>query len=117
MSDSPAPSEKDQEAELTLWADGVAAVLDRKGLPGLAILFRALARRDGVEVDEALDLHPASTLGGLIETLADEIEYRREAGEDRSAEILEELLERALDAHDRAPIEEYGPDEEDFPPA
>jgi hypothetical protein len=109
------PSERDQEAELTLWADGLAAVLDRKGLPELAILFRALARRDGVVVDESLALFPAATLEGLIETLADEIEERRESGEDRSAEILEELLERALDAHDHAPLDDLDWDEEDLP--
>lgn len=115
MSDAPAPSEKEQEAELTLWADGVAEVLDGKGLPELALLFRALARRDGVIVDEALELYSTGTLEGLIDTLADEIEDRREAGETRAAEILEELLERALEAHDAAPLDEIDWDD-DLPP-
>jgi hypothetical protein len=112
MTDASIPSKTEQEAELTLWADGVAEVLDRKGLPELAILFRALARRDGVVVDETLALFSAVTLEGLIDTLSDEIEDRRETGEDRAAEILEEVLERALDAHDRAPLDDADWDED-----
>jgi hypothetical protein len=115
MTEAPVPSEREQEAELTLWADRVAEVLDGRDLPELAILFRALARRDGVVVDEALALYSAVTLEGLIDTLADEIDDRRDAGESRAAEILEELLERALDAHDRAPLDDADWDE-DLPP-
>lgn len=114
MTDAPVPSEKEQEAELTLWADGVADVLDGKDLPELALLFRALALRDGVVVDETLALCSAVTLEGLIDTLADEIEDRREGDEVRAAEILEELLERALEAHDRAPLDV---DEHELPEA
>ncbi len=118
MTDVPVPSEKEQEAELAMWADGVAEVLDGKDLPELAILFRALARRDGVIVDEALELLSIVALEGLIDTLADEIEDRREAGESRAAEILEELLERTLEAHDRVRLDdEIDRDGEDLPPA
>ncbi len=107
------PEDRDQEATLTRWADDVAASLDDRGLPEVALLFRALARRDGKTVDEALGLYGAPTLEGLVETLLDEIDERREAAEDRFAEILEEVVERALDALESAPLEEPDWDWED----
>ena len=91
-----------QETDLTLWADSVARNLDEEGHPDLAMLFRALVRRDGGGVQDALDRLDFGALDGLIETLGVEIDERLEAGEERFAEIIDEVLEFAVEALERA---------------
>ncbi len=96
MSDS--KFDRAQEDDLTLWADSVARNLDEEGHADLAMLFRALVRRDGDGVQEALDQLDFGALDGLVETLGIEIDERLDAGEERFAEILDEVLEFAVDA-------------------
>ena len=91
-----------QETDLTLWADSVARNLDEEGHADLAMLFRALVRRDGDGVQDALDRMDFGALDGLIETLGVEIDERLEAGEERFAEIIDEVLEFAVEALERA---------------
>ncbi len=91
-----------QETDLTLWADSVARNLDEEGHADLAMLFRALVRRDGDGVQDALDRLDFGALDGLIETLGVEIDERLEAGEQRFAEIIDEVLEFAVEALERA---------------
>ncbi len=91
-----------QETDLTLWADSVARNLDEEGHADLAMLFRALVRRDGDGVQDALDRLDFGALDGLIETLGVEIDERLEAGEERFAEIIDEVLEFAVEALERA---------------
>ena len=87
-----------QETDLTLWADSVARNLDEEGHADLAMLFRALVRRDGDGVQDALDRLDFGALDGLIETLGVEIDERLEAGEQRFAEIIDEVLEFAVES-------------------
>jgi hypothetical protein len=96
MSDS--KQDRVQEDALTLWADAVARNLDEDGHPELAHLFRSLVGRDAEGVAEALDRLDFAALEGLIETLGEEIDERLEAGEGRFAEILDEVLELAVEA-------------------
>ena len=91
-----------QETDLTLWADSVARNLDEEGHADLATLFRALVQRDGDGVQDALDSLDFGALDGLIETLGVEIDERLEAGEERFAEIIDEVLEFAVEALERA---------------
>ena len=91
-----------QETDPTLWADSVARNLDEEGHADLAMLFRALVRRDGDGVQDALDRLDFGALDGLIETLGVEIDERLEAGEERFAEIIDEVLEFAVEALERA---------------
>jgi len=100
-----------QETDLTLWADSVARNLDDEGYPDLAMLFQALVRRDGDGVQEALRQLDFGALDGLVETLGTEIDERLEAGEERFAEILDEVLEFAVDALERAIDDEIEWDE------
>jgi len=100
-----------QETDLTLWADSVARNLDEEGHADLAMLFRALVRRDGEGVQESLDQLDFGALDGLIETLGVEIDERLEAGEERFAEILDEVLEFAVDALEQAIDDEIEWDE------
>jgi hypothetical protein len=100
-----------QETDLTLWADSVARNLDEEGHPDLAMLFRALVRRDGEGVQESLDQLDFGALDGLVETLGVEIDERLEAGEERFAEILDEVLEFAVDALEQAIDDEIEWDE------
>ncbi len=109
MSDS--KIDRAQEDDLTLWADSVARNLDDEGHADLAVLFRALVRRDGDGVQEALDLLDFGALDGLVETLGIEIDERLDAGEERFAEILDEVLEFAVDSLERAIDEEVEWDE------
>ena len=101
-----------QETDLTLWADSVARNLDDEGYADLAMLFRALIHRDGAGVQEALGQLDFGALDGLVETLGTEIDERLEAGEERFAEILDEVLEFAVDALERAIDDEIEWDEE-----
>ena len=78
----------------------------------LAMLFRALIHRDGDGVQEALSQLDFGALDGLVETLGTEIDERLEAGEERFAEILDEVLEFAVDALERAIDDEIEWDEE-----
>jgi len=100
-----------QETDLTLWADSVARNLDEEGHADLATIFRALVRRDGEGVQEALDQLDFGALDGLIETLGVEIDERLEEGEERFAEILDEVLEFAVDALEQAIDDEIEWDE------
>lgn len=109
MSDS--TFDRAQEDDLTLWADQVARNLDDEGHADLAMLFRALVRRDGEGVQEALDRLDFGALDGLIETLGQEIDERLETGEERFAEILDEVLEFAVDALENAIDDEIEWDE------
>ena len=58
---------EEQEADLTLWANGVAEVLDGKERPELAAVFRALARRDAEAVRQAMEVFPPTMLEALAE--------------------------------------------------
>jgi hypothetical protein len=82
---------EEQEADLTLWADGVARALDEKERPELAAVFRAFARRDGVAVQEAIGLFSRAMLEALVEMVELEQRDREKAGEERSVEILDWL--------------------------
>ena len=100
-----------QETDLTLWADSVARNLEDEGYSDLAMLFQALVRRDGDGVQEALRQLDFGALDGLVETLGTEIDERLEAGEERFAEILDEVLEFTVDALERAIDDEIEWDE------
>ena len=87
-----------QEDDLTLWADSVARNLAEKGHEDLADLFRALVHRDAEGVENALRELDFGALDGLVESLGIEIDERLEVGEERFAEILDEVLEYAVAA-------------------
>ena len=91
-----------QEDDLTLWADAVARNLADEGHPELADLFRALVERDADAVEDALAELDFGALDGLVETLGIEIDEHLERGEERFAEILDEVLEFAVEALERA---------------
>ncbi|MCL7961176.1 MAG: hypothetical protein M8861_13370 [marine benthic group bacterium] len=93
---------EEQEADLTLWANGVAEALDEKERPELAAVFRAFARRDAEAVREAVGVFSPAMLDALDEMVELERLDRAEAGQDRSAELLEwlvRLVGQARDAH------------------
>jgi len=92
---------EDQEADLTLWADGVALELDRKDRPELAAVFRALARRDADAIEEALDLFARPMLDALAEMIHLERRDRSRAGQERAVEILSWLAFMVEEAEDR----------------
>ena len=97
--------ERAQEDDLSLWADSVARNLADEGHPELSDLFRALVERDADGVEDALAELDFGAIDGLVETLGIEIDERLEAGEERFAEILDEVLEFAVEALEQA-IEE-----------
>jgi hypothetical protein len=91
-----------QEAELTLWANGVAEALDRKERPELAAVFRALARRDADGVREAIEVFPPVMLEALSEMVELEQRDRAAAGQERAVEILDwlaNLVQQVFDRH------------------
>ncbi len=93
---------KQQEADLTLWANGVAELLDDKARPELAVVFRAFARRDADAVREAVGFFPPAMLEALAEMVALEQRDRAEAGEERSVELLDwlaRLVEQVQDEY------------------
>jgi len=93
---------EEQEADLTLWANGVAGVLDDRERPELAVVFRAFARRDANAVREALEVFSPAMLEALTEMVELEQRDRAEAGEERSVEILDwlaRLVEQIRDEH------------------
>lgn len=105
---------QEQEADLTLWANGVAEVLDGKARPELAAVFRALARRDAEAVSEAIHLFPPAMLEALAEMVDLERQDRAEAGQERAVEILDwlaTLVEQMRDRHATIDLEpgEAGP--------
>lgn len=105
---------QEQEADLTLWANGVAEVLDGKERPELAAVFRALARRDAEAVREAIHLFPPAMLEALAEMVDLERRDRAEAGQERAVEILDwlaTLVEQMRDLHATIDLEpgEAGP--------
>jgi hypothetical protein len=87
---------EEQEADLTLWANGVAEALDEKGRPELAAVFRALARRDAEALREAVEVFPPAMLEALREMVELEQRDRTEAGQERSVEILDWLTRLIL---------------------
>ncbi len=103
----------DEETELTLWANGVADVLDGKERPELAVLFRALARGDVDLIQETVDLYTLPVLDGLWETLDEERSERRGQGQVRFSEILDEVLTIVDEARSRRLLEDVDWDEED----
>lgn len=86
---------EEQEADLTLWANGVAEELDRKERPELSAVFRALARRDAEAVRRAVEVYAPAMLAALEEMVGLERRDREEAGQNRAVEILD-WLERLL---------------------
>jgi hypothetical protein len=102
---------EEQEAGLTLWANEVAEELDRIERPELATIFRALARRDAEPVRDAVRLFPPTMLDGLREMVELEREERREAGEERSVEILDWLVDLVAEAQERGTTVDLEPDE------
>ncbi len=107
---------EEQEADLTLWANGVAELLDGKERPELAAVFRAFARRDAEAVREAVGVFSPAMLDALAEMVELEQRDRAEAGQDRSVEMLDwlgRLVVRARDEHltidaepgDEAPVQ------------
>ena len=82
---------EEQEADLTLWANGVAEALDEKERPELAAVFRAFARRDAAAVGEAVGVFSPAMLAALAEMVELERRDRAEAGQHRSVEMLEWL--------------------------
>ncbi len=103
---SDASFDRAQEDALTLWADSVARNLEDEGHADLAELFRALVSRDATGVERTLEQLDFGALDGLIETLGIEIDERLEAGEERFAEILDEVLELAVEALELAAEDE-----------
>lgn len=102
-----------EEAEFTLWSNGVAEVLDGKGRPELAALFRALARRDMIRIRETVEMFTLPVLEGLEDTLREELGERESQGEARFAGILEEVLGIVDQVREGRGLEEPGWDEED----
>ncbi len=93
---------EEQEADLTLWANGVAEALDEKERPELAAVFRAFARRDAAAVGEAVGVFSPAMLDALAEMVELERRDRAGADQDRSVEILEwlgRLVGQTRDAH------------------
>jgi len=91
---------EEQEAALTLWANGVAEELDDKERPELASVFRALARRDADAAREAVSLFPPVMLTALREMLELEREDRNAAEQERSVEILDWLIDLVIETED-----------------
>ena len=91
---------EEQEADLTLWANGVAQALDDKERPELAAVFRAFARRDADAVRQAVGLFPPAMLEAVAEMVALEQRDRAEAGEERSVEMLDWLARLVEQVHD-----------------
>lgn len=106
---------RQEEAAVTAWADDVAGVLDAKGRPELAQLFRSLARRDMEAIGEAIDLYPPAVLEALLETLDQERRERQAAGEEYFAEVLTELIALVEDERVERGFDEVVWDE-DAPP-
>lgn len=92
---------EEQEAALTLWANGVAEELDAKERPELASVFRALARRNADAVRDAVSLFPPTILEALREMVELERQDRRAADEERSVEILDWLVDLVTEVQDR----------------
>ena len=93
---------EEQEADLTLWANGVAEVLDGKERPELAVVFRALARRDAQALRQAMEVFPPTMLEALAEMIELEQRDRAEAGQERAVEILDwlgDLVEQVRDEY------------------
>jgi hypothetical protein len=99
-----------QEADLTLWANGVAEVLDDRQRPELAAVFRALARRDGEAVRQAMDLFPPTMLEALAEMVELERRDRADAGQERAVEILDWLANLVEEVHDEHRTVDLDPD-------
>ena len=89
-----------QEADLTLWADGVAAELEHKERPELAAIFRALARRDGEAIRLALDVLAGPMLEAVAEMIDEERRDRARAGQERVARILAWAIALVREAED-----------------
>lgn len=93
---------EDQEADVTLWADGVAKLLDDRERPELAAVFRAFARRNAAGVREAVEVFSPAMLEALAEMVELEKRDREKAGEERSVEMLDwlaRLVEQVRDEH------------------
>jgi hypothetical protein len=103
----------DEEAELTLWSNGVAEVLDGKGRPELAALFRALARRDEALIEEDISLFTLPVLEGLRETLQEERDERDRSGQEYFAAVLDGVLALVEQVRSRRDFEELDWDEEE----
>ncbi len=91
---------EEQEANLTLWADGVAGLLEERERPELAVVFRAFARRDPDAVRAAVGVFTPTMLEALAEMVELERQDRAEAGEERSVEILDWLARLVAQVHD-----------------
>lgn len=94
-----------QEADLTEWADGVAAELENKERPELAAIFRALARRDAEAVRLALDVLATPMLEAVAEMLEEERRERVRSGQERAAHALAWAIGLVHEVEDR-----HGPD-------
>ena len=99
-----------QEADLTLWANGVAEVLDEKERPELAAVFRALARRDAEAVRQAMEVFPPTMLEALAEMIQLEQQDRVAAGQERAVEILDWLAGLVEQVHDEHRTIDLDPD-------
>lgn len=92
---------EEQEAVLTLWANGVAEELDTREQPELAAVFRAFARRDADGVREAVSLFPPTILDALREMVELERKDRLEAEQPRAVEMLDWLVDLVIETHER----------------
>lgn len=99
-----------QEADLTLWANGVAGALDEKERPELAAVFRALARRDAEAVRKAMEVFPPAMLAALAEMIELEQRDRAEAGQERAVEILDWLADLVEQVHGEYRTVDLDPD-------
>lgn len=91
---------EEQEANLTLWADGVARLLEERERPELAVVFRAFARRDPDAVRAAVGMFAPAMLEALAEMVELERQDRVKAGEERSVEMLDWLARLVAQVHD-----------------
>lgn len=101
---------EEQEADLTLWANGVAEALDEKERPELAAVFRALARRDAQALRQAMELFPPTMLEALAEMVGLEQQDRAEARQERAVEILDWLADLVEQVHDEYRTIDLDPD-------
>jgi hypothetical protein len=90
----------EQEADLKLWANGVAEALDEKERPELAAVFRALARLDEQSLRDAVGVFSPGMLEALLEMVELEQRDRSEVGQERAVEILDWLARLVSQARD-----------------
>jgi hypothetical protein len=103
---------EEQEAGLTLWANGVAEEFDGMERPELAAVFRALARRDTEAAREALGVFSPAMLEAVREMVQLEQADRAAADEERFVEILAWLLALVDEVEEGQRLFGFEPDED-----